>query len=84
MIEEMDGTHVHHMRPRSEHGTDELNDRRLKHQSCHDELHSVFTRSQMAQMSNLKFNYVKLWNVEYFKNNPSELTEFLKIGKKVA
>jgi len=84
IIEEMSGTEVHHMRPRSEQGTDEPNNLKLLHQSCHEELHSVFTRSQMAQMMNLKFNYVKLCNVEHFRKNPSILSDFLKIGKKIA
>jgi len=84
LIEEMGGTHVHHMRPRSEQGTDEPNNLKLLHQSCHEELHSVFTRNQMTQMMNLKFNYIKLCNVEYFRKNPKKLSDFLKIGKKVA
>lgn len=47
LIENVADTHVHHMRPRSEKGTDEPNNLKLLHQSCHTFLHTVFTREAL-------------------------------------
>jgi len=40
--------HAHHMLPRSEGGTDGLNNLTLLHLSCHKLAHSVLTRKEMA------------------------------------
>lgn len=68
LIENIADTHTHHIRPRSEGGTDELNNLRLIHQSCHEELHLTFSREQMTEFIDKKVNYVKSYFVqEYLK-----------------
>jgi RNA-directed DNA polymerase len=59
LIEEMTDTHIHHIRPRSEQGTDELNNLLLIHLSCHGELHRAFTRKQMAEFTDKGIDYTR-------------------------
>jgi len=58
--------HVHHMNPRSQGGTDELNNLRLLHQECHTEAHSIMSREQMSYWIKMKGNYIKKSNIRAF------------------
>jgi len=63
--------HTHHMLPRSEGGTDELNNLRLLHLSCHGLVHSVLTRKEMAYWITKKLNYITKSNIVYFQHHPN-------------
>ena len=68
LIEQIEGTHIHHMRPRSKDGKDELNNLRLLHLFCHEELHRVITRKQMKELTDKNIDYVRSYHVqEYLK-----------------
>ena len=62
--------HEHHMLPRSEGGTENLNNLRILHQDCHVLAHSVLTRKEMAYWVKKKLNYITKSNIVYFQNTP--------------
>jgi RNA-directed DNA polymerase len=65
--------HTHHMLPRSEGGTDRLNNLRLLHLTCHQKAHSVLTRNQMAYLMKRKLNYILQRNIDHFQSNPNAI-----------
>jgi len=65
--------HTHHMLPRSEGGTEKLNNLTLLHLSCHKKAHKVLTRNQMAYLVKKKLNYILKTNIDYFQNNPNAI-----------
>ena len=68
-IEEIGETHIHHMRPRSEDGKDQLNNLRLLHLFCHEELHRNISRKQMRELTDKNIDYVRSYFVqEYLKS----------------
>jgi len=62
--------HIHHLEPRSESGTDEPNNLRLLHLSCHKSIHSILSRKQMAYWVKKKLNYVGLKCILDIKKRP--------------
>jgi RNA-directed DNA polymerase len=79
--------HVHHMNPRTQGGTDELNNLRLLHQECHTEAHSIMSREQMSYWIKMKGNYIKKSNIQAFaetemngsKDGVTEVEKAIKI-----
>jgi len=63
--------HTHHMLPRSEGGTDGLNNLKLLHFSCHVLSHSVLTRKEMAYWMKKGLNYITKSNIVYFVKHPN-------------
>jgi len=51
---------THHLEPRSEGGSEKLNNLRLLHIHCHKKIHSLLSRKQMAFWMRRKLNYVGL------------------------
>ena len=52
--------HKHHMKPRSEGGDWKLGNLQLLHADCHDSLHSIFSRNEMADYINKGIDYLRL------------------------
>lgn len=52
--------HKHHIKPMSEGGTNQPSNLRLLHTSCHQEIHSMFTRKQMSQFTDNGIDYLRL------------------------
>jgi len=59
--------HVHHMLPRSKGGSENLNNLRILHQSCHVLAHQVLTRDEMASWMKKRLNYVSKSNIVHFQ-----------------
>lgn len=51
--------HVHHMKPRSLGGNEGYSNLRLLHNECHRELHAMFNRDEMSNLSDEKIDYLK-------------------------
>jgi len=62
--------HAHHMLPRSEGGTEKLNNLRLLHQDCHGKAHQVMPRKEMAYWIRKKPNYITKGNIVHFQKHP--------------
>ena len=58
--------HKHHMKPRSEGGDWKLRNLRLLHADCHNQLHSLYSRKEMADLINKGIDYLRL-----MKSKPS-------------
>ena len=56
--------HIHHLRPKSQGGSDSYSNLRLLHNECHKELHSIFSELKMAEYINLKIDYLRLLKSE--------------------
>lgn len=80
-IESIADTHIHHMKTRSEGGTDELNNLRLLHQSCHKEVHIILNRKQMSWLMDMKLNYVKRFYIQNYCNNPDKLLKRRRVAQ---
>lgn len=52
--------HKHHMKPRSEGGNWKLSNLRLLHKECHNSLHSMYSRKQMAGFMDNGIDYLRL------------------------
>jgi len=63
--------HAHHMLPRSEDGTDRLNNLKLLHLDCHVLAHQVLSRKEMAYWMKKKLNYILKSNIVYFQKHPN-------------
>lgn len=50
----------HHIKPRSEGGTDKLGNLQLLHTECHKTLHNNYSRKEMAKLANNGINYLRL------------------------
>jgi RNA-directed DNA polymerase len=53
-------THQHHLKPRSEGGEWKSGNLRLLHADCHDSLHSMFSRNEMAGYIDKGIDYLRL------------------------
>jgi len=62
--------HAHHMLPRSEGGTEKLNNLRLLHQDCHVLAHQVMPRKEMAYWMRKRLNYIIKSNIVHFQKHP--------------
>ena len=52
--------HKHHMKPRSEGGDWKLSNLRLLHADCHNQLHSMYSRKEMADYIDKGIDYLRL------------------------
>ena len=52
--------HKHHMKPRSEGGDWKLSNLRLLHAECHTQLHSMYSRKEMAGFIDKGIDYLRL------------------------
>ncbi|MBI1929910.1 HNH endonuclease [Candidatus Poribacteria bacterium] len=52
--------HRHHMKPRSEGGDEKLNNLRLIHTLCHQDLHAKITRKEMSEFIESGIDYLRL------------------------
>ena len=52
--------HQHHMKPRSEGGDWKLDNLRLLHAECHNSLHSMYSRKEMAGYTDRGIDYLRL------------------------
>jgi len=59
--------HAHHMLPRSKGGSENLNNLRILHQSCHALAHQVLTRDEMASWMKKRLNYILKTNIVHFQ-----------------
>ena len=50
--------HIHHIKPVSFSGNNGYSNLRLLHTECHKELHSIFTRQEMSELSDNKVDYI--------------------------
>ena len=52
--------HKHHLKPRSEGGDWKLGNLRLLHADCHNSLHSMYSRKEMADLIDKGIDYLRL------------------------
>jgi RNA-directed DNA polymerase len=62
--------HIHHMKPRSEGGDWKSGNLRLLHADCHTSLHSMYSRKEMADLTDKGIDYLRL-----MKSKPSPKKE---------
>jgi RNA-directed DNA polymerase len=52
--------HKHHMKPRSNGGDERSSNLRLLHESCHQDLHAMYTRKEMGEYTDSGIDYLRL------------------------
>ena len=52
--------HIHHLKPTSCGGDDNLNNLRIIHRDCHNEIHSTFSLEQMSKYADNGIDYISL------------------------